>query len=104
MFGLFEGRPPSASVELDNVPALADGNDRRLFVRSLSSLDSLLVSYSSRASINVRALRAAYPDLDDVTTAALTGSVPFCTDPQLIFGDLSAAIRQDPGLLARVKR
>lgn len=103
-YGLFEGRHPSASVELDNIPAIADEDKRRHFVKTLSSLDSLLMTYSSRASINVRALRAAYPDLDDVTTAALTGSVPFCTDPQLIFGDLAAAIRQDPRVLARVKR
>lgn len=101
MFGLFEGRSPSASVELQPIELSGD-TARHKFVQSLASLDDLMEGHAGRAAINVRGLRSAYPDCPDVTAAVLAGEIPFCTDPQILFGDVGAILADDSAILGRL--
>lgn len=101
MFGIFEGRSPSAGVEL-NILNVSGHTARRDAVHSFSTLDELMERNASRAVINVQALRPAFPACVDVTAAVLAGEIAFCTDPQILFGDVGDAFVNEPRLFARL--
>ena len=96
-YGLFEGRQPGPHVALHTFPGMGSpAPERRQKLREITDLASFLTSYGRHSSVDVEALQEAFPEVEDLWTALATGDIPFCVDPQTLFGSCSKALLTDP--------
>lgn len=100
MYGIFEGRSPSPCLLAH---ALGDPNasdeERRDQVHAVDSNELFVATHASTSSINIATLRGGFPELDPFEGLA-SGEIPFCTDPQVLFGDVTEVLSRVPSQLA----
>jgi hypothetical protein len=96
MYGIFEGRSPSPWLIAHgfNDPGAPDA-ERREKIHAVPSLGSFLAACSAISAVNLAAMRDGFPHLDPFEGLA-SGAIPFCTDPQILFGDVTAVLIRAP--------
>lgn len=96
LYGIFEGRSPSPYF----VPhALGDlsmpDEERRRQIHEVTQLDFYVDTHAETSAVNVSALRSGFPDQEPFSGMA-SGVIPFCTDPQILFGNVTDVVIQVP--------
>jgi hypothetical protein len=88
MWGIFEGRSPSAFLEIRPLElAQMASADRRGALQQFHSLSEYLVRHTARSSLDPFLLGPSAPS-GDVFAALLDGSCHFLRSPETLFGEL----------------